>query len=190
MWSWVLQGISIFTHTHTRNAESQFPSLLMDNGSVIEELIEQDESMKQWNSTSVQTIRLNTILTEQGFYALSAAIRVGEMNEVVDNAASGGYVAAIDIQTGIVISDAINYKRKTHHKNASLKGWKVPGWDLLLKMANEIQNIIPHQRYVGWDFAYSKKGWCLVEANWGEILSQFALAKGIRTEFEKRITTR
>ena len=35
-----------------------------------------------------------------------------------------------------------------------------------------------------------KKGRCLVEANWGEILSQFALAKGIRTEFEKRMTKR
>ena len=68
-------------------------------------------------------IRLNTILIEQGFYALSAALRIGELNEVVDNAASGGYVAAIDMQTGIVIPDTINYKIKTHNKNASLKGW-------------------------------------------------------------------
>lgn len=166
----------------------EFQQLISNQGSVIEELINQDDSMKQWNPSSVQTIRLNTILTSKGFYVFPAALRIGKENAVVDNAASGGYVAAIDEKTGTVITDAINYRREVYkHNGYILKGWHVPEWDTLLSMAREIQELIPHQRYVGWDFAYSKKGWCVVEANWGEFLTQFVTGKGVRKEFERRI---
>ena len=81
------------THTHTHGAYvADFQQLIEGKGSVLEELIEQDERMKQWNHTSVQTIRLNTILNKKGFYVLPAALRIGRENAVVDNAASGGYV--------------------------------------------------------------------------------------------------
>ena len=154
---------------------------------MIEELINQDERMRQWNPTSVQTIRLNTILNKNGFFVLPPALRIGKEHAVVDNAASGGYVAAVDVQTGRVVSDAINYRREVHRRNNALRGWQVPEWGVLLAMAQEIQKLIPHQKYVGWDFAYSKKGWCVVEANWGEFLTQFVIGEGVRSEFEKLI---
>ena len=88
-----------------------------------------------------------------------------------------------------MISNAINYKREVHPRSKDIQGWQVPEWDVLLAMAKEIQALIPYQKYVGWDFAYTKRGWCVVEANWGEFLNQFVTGQGVRAEFEKRIKT-
>ena len=173
---------------HTQAADDmEFKKLIKDKGSVLEELIDQDDSMKQWNPTSVQTIRMNTILTSKGFYVFPAALRIGKENAVVDNIALGGYVAIIDEKTGNIITEAISYRREVYKYNCKLKGWRVPEWETLINLARKIHEEMPHQKYVGWDFAYTKNGWCLVEANWGVILKQFVTGKGVRTEFEKRI---
>ena len=175
-------------HIYPKAADDlEFEKLVMDKGCVLEELIDQDDAMKQWNPSSVQTIRMNTFLTSKGFYVFPAALRIGKENAVVDNIALGGYVAIIDEKTGVVITEAISYKRELYNNWEKLKGWQVPEWETLLNMAREIQELIPHQKFVGWDFAYTKNGWCLVEANWGVILTQFVTGKGVRTEFERRI---
>ncbi len=41
-------------HTYTQAADdSEFKKLLMDKGCILEELIDQDDALKQWNPTSV-----------------------------------------------------------------------------------------------------------------------------------------
>lgn len=167
--------------------DTEFKKLIMDKGSVLEELIDQDDTMKQWNPSSVQTIRMNTILNSKGFYVFPAALRIGKENAVVDNIALGGYVAIIDENTGVIVSEAISYRREMYNNCNKLKGWRIPEWESLLDMARKIHEEMPHQKYVGWDFAYTKSGWCLVEANWGVILNQFVTGKGARKEFERRI---
>lgn len=175
-------------HTYTQAADdSEFKKLLMDKGCILEELIDQDDALKQWNPTSVQTIRLNTILTSKGFYVFPAVIRIGKENAVVDNATLGGYVAAIDEKTGAIITKATSYRGEAYGNCEKMKGWHVPEWDTMLDMARKIQESMPHQKFVGWDFAYAKNGWCLVEANWGVIIAQFGIGKGVRKEFERRI---
>ena len=49
--------------------------------------------------------------------------------------------------------------------NTQIKGNKIPCWDDLLKLSDELANTIPEQTIIGWDFALTDKGWVVIEAN-------------------------
>lgn len=38
--------------------------------------------------------------------------------------------------------------------------------------------------FIGFDFALSNKGWCLIEGNWGQMINQYADKQGRKEEFE------
>lgn len=39
-------------------------------------------------------------------------------------------------------------------------------------------------KFIGFDFALSNKGWCLIEGNWGQMINQYADKQGRKEEFE------
>lgn len=58
----------------------------------------------------------------------------------------------------------------------------------LLKVVEEVhRNIMPHHVYLSFDMALSKKGWVVVEVNWGQPLVQIATGKGAKAEFMRLI---
>jgi len=55
------------------------------------------------------------------------------------------------------------------------KGWKVPRWNELISLVEEIhRNNMTSHLYIGWDFALTQQGWCLIEGNWGQMINQYA----------------
>ena len=56
----------------------------------------------------------------------------------------------------------------------------------MLRIVREMSGQLENIRYVGWDMAYSDKGWAVVEGNGMSqmIGSQFLYKKGIREEVE------
>ena len=64
------------------------------------------------------------------------------------------------------------------------KGATIPEWTSLLSTVEEIhRSIFPNHFYVGWDFAFSKGRWALIEGNWGQFLNQYVDKKGRKKEF-------
>ena len=70
------------------------------------------------------------------------------------------------------------------HPDSKLKfkGWQIPQYDELKKLAAELIHLMPFgQKYVGFDFALSQDGWVLVEGNsLGQFVGQIAEQKGVR----------
>ena len=87
----------------------------------------------------------------------------------VDNMSSGGLAVMIDPQTGIVYTTGRDYLNNIHiyhpDTGVQLVGFQMPEWDKLLELLKEVANVIPEVRWVGWDFAYTNKGWSFVEGN-------------------------
>lgn len=157
---------------------------------LLEELIIQNKEMARWNESSVNTVRVSAFLNRNGFFILSSIIRTGRRGSVIDNAGHGGISAAIDPQTGIIISDGMDKKGlwyKVHpDTGASFYGYQIPHWSDLVALTEEIHRTIPNQIYVGWDFALTDDGWVLIEGNWGQLGSQqVALGYGLKPRFEK-----
>lgn len=162
----------------------------MDNGSyILEGFIEQDKSLSVFNASSVNTVRLPTIINGNGFHVLAPFLRTGRKGSIVDNGGGGGIFCAIDERTGLVVSQGCDEKgnRYAKHPDSGIpfKGFQIPEWNKLLALAEEIHKKMDGHKYIAWDFAYTPKGWVLIEGNWGQFLYQFALQIGIKKKFEK-----
>lgn len=136
---------------------------------VIEELIHQHPLMASFHPQSVNTIRYVVSYINGKVIKLFAIIRIGVGNSRVDNTHAGGICAAIDLDSGLIITEGVrhNGERFYFHPDtgAQIIGTQIPKWDELSKMVEELAPKSSPIRLVGWDFALSQKGWCIVEGN-------------------------
>lgn len=166
--------------------------LLKDGKVVIEELIKQDSPMAEFHPKSINTVRCATVLRNGKVHIITTILRMGRGESVVDNAGSGGILACIDSETGIVCSygftENSNTKFVSHPDTGKqIVGFQVPKWQELIETVKELANVIPEQRYVGWDLALTENGWVMVEGNSAAqfVLRQLTTKRGIRSEVEE-----
>lgn len=182
-------GIHI-AHIHTEiEGKKVFDEMIAKGGQwMVEELIRQSDDMASWNPSSVNTIRISSFLNSKGFFILCPFIRTGRKGSEVDSGGQGGMYASIDEKTGRIITDGKDEKCIVYpeHPDSHViyKGWQIPEWNELLKLAEEIHQLLPKQKYIAWDFAHTNKGWVLVEGNWGEFIAQQStMERGYKKEF-------
>lgn len=173
-----------------KDAEILYRELISKGDWIVEERIQQSQLMAQWCSTCVNTVRLPSFLTKKGFYLLDPFFRTGHEGSIVDNAGQGGVFAVIDPKTGVLITDGVDEAANSYkcHPDSNLpyKGWQIPFWNELLETAERAHRMIPNQKYIGWDFALNNNNeWVIIEANWGQMVGQYATRKGVRKEFYK-----
>lgn len=182
-------GIDV-VHVHSKDESELVFNRIMQNGGqwIVEELIQQSDRMSSWNSTCVNTIRVSSFFGEKGFHVLCPFIRTGRKGSVVDNGGQGGLYAAIDENSGEVITNGkdemCNVYIEHPDSHVVYKGWKVPQWDELMSLTKEIHQLFPKHKYIGWDFAHTNNGWVLIEGNWGEFIAQQStMERGYKKEF-------
>lgn len=173
-----------------------FKKCLFRDGALIEEFINQPGLLNEVYPYSVNTVRFITYFnSEKNDYDVVAVfLRMGFNKSQVDNSTIGGLSAAIDLKTGKIRTDG--YKENTgrtfeFHPDTGykIKGVQLPEWKELLGILDEIVRTNPKLKFVGWDFAYSDKGWMLVEANRkpGFYAAQMCNETGLRPVFEKTL---
>ena len=187
------QGIFVADVSTPDKVKVVFDRMRQNGGEwVAEELIIQDSEMAIWNHTSVNTVRLLSFSTPDGISFTTSFIRTGRHGSVVDNGGSGGVFAAIDVESGMVITDGKDELARTYetHPDSGVrfKGWKIPRWEELKETAIAIHStVFPNMKYIGWDFALTKDGWVVIEGNWGQFIHQAVLGYGLRPVFDKYI---
>ena len=170
--------------------EEYFLSLIEEGKHILEEKIEQHPCMAQFNDSSLNTVRCIAFKTRHGVETPYCFARFGRNGSFVDNAGAGGVFAGINNKTGVIDTDAYDrsYVLYTEHPDTHVpfKGFRLPEWEEMLRIVREMSGQLENIRYVGWDMAYSDKGWAVVEGNGMSqmIGSQFLYKKGIREEVE------
>lgn len=158
---------------------------------VIEEIIQQDPEMAAFHPSSVNTIRYVVDYQDSGVDRLFAFIRIGVGNNKVDNTSAGGICAAIDLDTGIIVSKGLrrNGEDFIHHPDSGKQiiGTKIPKWGELNDLIDKLRPQNSPVHLVGWDMALSKDGWCIVEGNWGPSIIgiQGCLDKGYKSVIQR-----
>ncbi len=157
---------------------------------IVEEFIVQDETLSVFHPASVNTVRIPAIRTKKGVEVVAPFFRTGTGVSNVDNAAAGGVFAAVDKNTGTVISLGIDEKGNEYlkHPDSGLlfPGFQLPDWDGALKLVEKLMTIKPEIRYVGWDLAHTVKGWVVIEGNHrGQFIGQMPLHKGCAREVNR-----
>lgn len=143
-------------------------SLHDKNLTLLEEAIPQHPEMNALHPTSINTVRLVTILIGDKVHIPASYLRIGN-NRIVDNFNSGGMVVPIDVKNGMIHHKAID-KAGNHYEfhpstNTSIPGFQIPHWEECLTLVKEAAMVVPQMRLIGWDVGISTRGPLLVEAN-------------------------
>lgn len=173
------------------DAQCAFEYLIRKGTYIAEEVVAQDSRIAAWNPSSLNTFRIPTFRTKEGIKIFYPSIRVGRSGSIVDNAGAGGTFAAIDSETGMIITDG--FDKLGHHYLAhpdsgkTYKGEQIPEWDALKAFVTEVHNAMPKgHKYIAYDMALSTRGWVVIEANWGEIsMPQVEMGRGLKKEFKE-----
>ena len=129
----------------------------------------QNDIMNELNNSSVNTIRMVTVMNEQNEVTILASyVRIGN-NNIVDNFNSGGMTAKVDIQSGKIIEDAIDKNGDVYKyhptTNTQIIDFQIPYYNESKEMVKKAAKLSKNVRYVGWDVAISSNGPTLVEGN-------------------------
>lgn len=136
---------------------------------VIQRPLQQHPGLASINPSSVNTIRILSLLSEEGVRIYSAILRIGRNGSRVDNASSGGITCGIteDGKLKQVAYTAAG-ERFAQHPDSGLafEGIPIPGFDLCVAAVPKLHVQIPRFHLVSWDFAIDTDGQpVLVEAN-------------------------
>ena len=187
-------GIEIIEVSKFKSDNALFEYSLEKAPFVAEELIEQDDGLGCFHKESVNTVRVVTFYYKNEVSVLWAFMRTGQGDSKVDNMGSAGYGALIDIKTGKIISDGIDWKgdKEKCHPDSKIefKGYQIPKWDELLEVVKNLSSEISAMHCVGWDLALTKKGWVLVEGNARPqcVTVQTVTKKGYKPYYDKMYT--
>lgn len=163
-------GIGIFILEASPSLEQQVNEIV-GKDLIIEECVVQHPDLV-FGGHSVNTIRVITMVDNQGNpHILTAALRCGIGNSVVDNFSAGGVGYPVNIDNGLIEAYGIqvtNMRRPIFihpGTNIVMIGKKIPYWTEVLKLVEEAARVVPQLRYVGWDVAVTETGPLLIEGN-------------------------
>lgn len=158
---------------------------------ICEELIIQNEIMAALHPSSINTVRIPTVICKDGVYIFHPVLRIGINDSIVDNGGSGGILANIDTDTGVVYTAGFDESGNRYlvHPNSGIAivGFQIPKWSEAKQLATELAYTTDN-RYIGWDLALTDNGWVMVEGNdCGEFIMQIADKVGRKKELDRLV---
>lgn len=133
---------------------------------IVEEYFDQHPVLMSLNPGSVNTVRMWVL--DRG--VLTAYLRIGRANMFVDNASSGGIVAAIDLESGRLHAGQDAHAEHKHYPRhpdhgATIEGVVLPHWQRVRDIAERTVSVFPGVRFAGLDIAIGESGPSVLELN-------------------------
>ena len=160
-------GVSIID-TNGKDIKTIYDDLIRNNTLLVEELLDQDESISSIYPYSINTIRVYTILKNNKVHVMFKAIRIGNHGKVVDNFNNGGMFSVID-DDGVIQKPAIDKLNNVFNKHPmtgkDIIGFKIPRFKEIIDLCKKLAMVVPEISYAAWDIAVTKSGLDIVEGN-------------------------
>lgn len=150
--------------------EESLEYILAQKDLMMEKCMENHPDLKRLAPSSLNTIRIVTVVDRKGKVHIPAALLcMGSGTSVTDNYHTGGMACPIDITTGRLTKKATG-EFNTHYERHPFTGIKfenylIPRFREVLEMAERIALEIPEARYVGWDFVVTPEAIEVLEGN-------------------------
>lgn len=157
------KGIEVLDLNNRKKSLKEIYYNLKKNNVIIEELIEQHVELAKFNPSSVNTLRVVTLLgKDDKVRVMTANLRVGNGEKFADNFHHNGIASLLDIETGMVITSGIDMNLKRYYVHPytgqQIIGYQVPYWSEIVRVCKEVAQVTPSVGYVGWDVAVGKNG--------------------------------
>jgi hypothetical protein len=146
-----------------------FLNELKDHFYIVQEGLEQHESMNALYPHSVNTFRVMTECINGQVRVLYSLVRMGSGGQQIDNASSGGLYIKIDPETGVLADKAFAFNRRMFDKHPDtgfiFKDAHLEKWNEAKAFTITIAKKFREIKYMGWDIAFSKNGPSVIELN-------------------------
>lgn len=125
---------------------------------IVQEIVEQHPQIAAVSQSSLNTIRVVTLLTKSEMVLIvSAAMRFSSNESFVDNWSAGGIAVGVNVYNGTLKKYAFdkNGLRFTKHPVSDIlfEDFQIPQWEAVLNLAVKIQKASPFYRLIGMDIA-------------------------------------
>lgn len=167
--------------------------ILLSDNYLIQKRIYQHSIMNTLCDSTINSIRLQTVITKDGeVVPFGAGLRIGRKGSTVDNWAKGGVFVGIDMEKGKLMETGFfkpQYGTSTkEHPDTHIvfKDFEIPFYKEAERMAVELHKRLYRSHSVGWDIAITEDGPMFIEGNglWEISLIQ-AVHGGLKKQIEK-----
>lgn len=127
---------------------------------VVQLPLRQHPDMGQLNASSVNTIRINSVLLEKDAHVMSAFVKVGQAGAFADNSGHDRYFIGIR-ENGTYMDYAIDHNLNKYTEIPSgytFAGQKVPCFDKVCQMIEQAHRQVAHFGFAFWDVCVGEDG--------------------------------
>ena len=163
------EGITKETVTPDTDYEALYKRLCDNKQYLVEETIKQNEQMDRLSPSSINTIRMVTLLHEGKAHFMYALVRMSNGTNCVDNICSGGMYVSIGAD-GVIHKNAYCdatgvYYEEHPFTHTKFNGFEIPMFFEAVEMCKKAALVVPQVGYIGWDVAITPTRPVLVEGN-------------------------
>ena len=162
------QGILKCTPEEYGDPKALYQRLREAGIGIVEDKVIQHPAIAALCPTSVNTIRVATLLGDKKEGIVYAYIRIGN-GKVMDNVDCGGMAAPVDIETGVITGVGANKAGETYEihpmTGTKIPGTQIPYWEDVKTMCLDAMHVVPQVRFVAWDVAITEDGPVFIEGN-------------------------
>lgn len=150
----------------------ELDEIYASSGYIIQERVVQHADLAALCPTSVNTIRLYTVMLEDGqVIPFAPLLRIGRLGSLVDNWATGGIAVGIDAATGKLLARGVfkpgcgTFAFEHPETHVRFEGYPVPFYKEAEEMAVRLHRLMYRNHSIGWDIAITAQGPVIIEGN-------------------------
>ena len=186
------RGIEVVSFSNKTNGNNLIKLLKKSGNDIIEQFVQQHDSLNQLSPSGLNTLRIITTLNTEGKVdILGARLRI-TVNSHVDNLAAGNMACEVELETGKVIgpgvfSDITKQDAYSHPiTGVEIVGFQIPMFKESVELVTQAALFDTNNRSIGWDVAITNHGPELIEGNdnWCKLLWQLPAKKGLKSVLE------
>ena len=139
----------------------QFENFKCNVDFIAQKPIKQHKNMSYVNESSVNTIRVISMLNEDGVKIYSIVVRAGQKGDKCDNSTAGGVSIGVDENGNLKEYgyDAKGNRWNVHPTNGfKFGGHPLPSFDKIKEFVKKAHPMVPHFRLVSWDISVEENG--------------------------------
>lgn len=175
----LLGGHGSYKYSLDGTPEEMYEYFMNEPKMLIEEVLKQHHLMSEIYDKSINSIRITTVLKDGEFHAFNTWVKFGGKGSIVDGRVDGGCFAAVDAETGIVDTPAIDIdnNRFEFHPDTGkrITGFQIPYWKEALELTEKALRFYDGIDFVGWDLCITEDGPVIVEGNSKPAFGDFQL---------------
>lgn len=162
-------GVEKLSMGRTINYKKTYDTLKEKKQFLVEDALVQHPTMNRLCPTSINTLRITTVLKNNEPHIMYCLVRMGDGTKAVDNISSGGMYCPVN-EKGLITAPAFCDKDGQLYDRHPMTmerfvNFRIPLYRDAVKLVKRAAKVVPQMGYIGWDIAITEDGPAIVEGN-------------------------